>query len=59
MKKIFFILLKKWTTNEVQANKNLVRPQYYPRDFTEPMYTVENLKDEPAAVKYLKKYRSR
>ena len=52
MKKIFFILLKKWTASENQTKSIVKPPQYYPRDLNEPLITVENLTDVPPVMKY-------
>ena len=61
MKKIFFELLKKWTTSDNKTG-NISKPMYYPKSEEDPIFTVENLTDLPLETMHeelLKKNRLR
>ena len=54
MKKIFFELLMKWTNTKFTQPKNVIKMRYYRRNEEhEPIYTMENLKDVPPAIRYI------
>ena len=57
MKKIFFVLLKKWTTDQ-SLSRNLDQFKYYEKDKDEEELTFENLQDVPAGLKYMQNYKS-